>query len=300
MFEEAQLYSPVTTGEDGSVTVHLDAGHPGVDDPAYRARRNEIAAAALAWSPGLPLPRIDYTEVEHEVWRTVCREIAPLHRTYACRAYRNAVEALDLPRDHVPQLDEVTAGLQRLTGFSYVPAAGIVPLEDFYGSLEDGVFHSTQYLRHHAVPLYTPEPDLIHEVIGHGNLLADPQVAELNRLAGAAARRMETKRGLQAVADVFWFTVEFGVLHEEGELRAYGAGILSSYGEIAEFRDMQIRPLDFAQMASIDYDITHYQPVLFAADSFAHMVDAVGSFFAGCDDETPDRLGVPEAVPTPG
>ncbi|GAB4004310.1 phenylalanine 4-monooxygenase [Nocardioides ultimimeridianus] len=296
MFEEAQLYSPVTTGEDGSVTVHLDAGHPGVDDPAYRARRNEIAAAALAWSPGEPLPRIDYTEVEHDVWRTVCREIAPLHETYACRAYRDAVASLDLPRDRVPQLDEVTAGLSRLTGFSYVPAAGIVPSEQFYGSLEDGVFHSTQYLRHHAVPLYTPEPDVIHEVLGHGNLLADPQVAEVNRLAGAAARRMETKRGLQAVADVFWFSIEFGVLHEEGELRAYGAGILSSYGEIAEFRDMEIRPLDFAQMASIDYDITHYQPVLFAAESFAHMVDAVGSFFAGCDDETPDRLGVPETV----
>lgn len=292
MFEEGQLYSPVTTADDGSVTVHLASDHPGFNDPDYRRRRNEIAAAALAWEPGDPVPQIDYTETEHEVWRTVCREIAPLHEKYACRAFRRAVEALDLPRDHVPQLDEVTAGLQPLTGFSYVPAAGIVPLEEFYGSLEDGVFHSTQYLRHHAAPLYTPEPDLIHEVIGHGNLLADPQVAEVKRLAGAAARRMETRAGLQAVADVFWFTIEFGVLHEEGELRAYGAGILSSYGEIEEFRSMQIRPLDFAAMATIDYDITHYQPVLFAAESFDHMVDAVGEFFATADDDTPARLGV--------
>ncbi len=294
MFEEAQLYSPVTTDDSGQVTVHLDSGHPGVDDPAYRERRNEIAAAALAWRPGMPLPRIDYTETEHEVWRTVCEHIGPLHATYACRAFNDAVASLDLPRDRVPQLDEVTAGLQPLTGFSYVPAAGIVPLEEFYGSLEDGLFHSTQYLRHHAVPLYTPEPDLIHEVMGHGNLLADPQVAEVNRLAGAAARRMQTKAGLQMVADVFWFTVEFGVLHEDGELKAYGAGILSSYGEIEEFRGMKIRPLDFAAMATIDYDITHYQPVLFAAESFAHMVDTVGSFFAGCDDDTPARLGVKE------
>jgi phenylalanine-4-hydroxylase len=294
MFEEAQLYSPVTTGEDGSVIVHLGDDHPGVNDERYRARRNEIAAAALAWKPGEPLPRIDYTETEHEVWRTVCEHIAPLHEKYACRAYRDAVAALDLPRDRVPQLDEVTAGLQPLTGFSYVPAAGIVPLEEFYGSLEDGLFHSTQYLRHHAVPLYTPEPDLIHEVIGHGNLLADPQVAEVNRLAGAAARRMETRAGLQAVADVFWFTIEFGVLHEGGELRAYGAGILSSYGEIEEFRGMEIRPIDFAQMATIDYDITHYQQVLFAAESFDHMIDTVGRFFTECDDDTPARLGVPE------
>jgi phenylalanine-4-hydroxylase len=292
MFEEGQLYSPVTTGEDGSVTVHLGDDHPGVNDPAYRARRNEIAAAALGWTPGTPLPRIDYTETEHEVWRTVCEHIAPLHEKYACRAYLDAVAALDLPRDRVPQLDEVTAGLQPLTGFSYVPAAGIVPLEEFYGSLEDGIFHSTQYLRHHERPLYTPEPDIIHEVIGHGNLLADPQVAEVKRLAGAAARRMETRAGLQAVADVFWFTIEFGVLHEGGELRAYGAGILSSYGEIEEFRSMEILPLDFAKMATIDYDITHYQPVLFAAESFSHMVDTIGKFFAEADDDTPARLGV--------
>lgn len=292
MFDEAQLYSPVTTDENGEVTVHLVEGHPGLDDPEYQRRRNAIAAAALAWEPGRPMPRIDYTEVEHEVWRTVCEHLAPLHEKYACSAFRDAVRALDLPRDRVPQLDEVSAGLAPLTGFSYVPAPGIVPLEEFYGSLEDGIFHSTQYLRHHAAPLYTPEPDILHEVMGHGNLLADPQVAELNRLAGAAARRVTTPEALKAVADVFWFTIEFGVLWEGDELRAYGAGILSSYGEIEEFRSMEIRPLDFAAMATIDYDITHYQQVLFAAESFDHMVGEVGEFFAGCDDETPARLGV--------
>ncbi len=289
MFEEAQLYSPVTRGEDG-VTVHLADDHPGVNDPAYRERRNAIAAAALDWEPGEPVPRIVYTEAEQEVWRTVCRELRPKHDRYACRAFRDAVAALDLPTDRIPQLDEVSAALKPLTGFEYAPAAGIVPLDEFYGSLADRIFHSTQYVRHSDAPLYTPEPDLIHEVIGHGHLLADPQFAELNRLAGAAARRAETAEALQVVADVFWFTIEFGVLREEGELRAYGAGILSSYGEIEEFRGMEIRPLDFAQMATIEYDITHYQPVLFGAESLDHLVDAVGGFFATCDDETPERL----------
>jgi len=291
MFEEAQLYSPVTRGEDG-VTVHLADDHPGVNDPAYRERRNAIAAAALDWNPGDAMPRIDYTEAEQEVWRTVCRELWPKHDRYACRGFREAVTALDLPADRIPQLDEVTAALKPLTGFEYVPAAGIVPLDEFYGSLADRLFHSTQYVRHSDAPLYTPEPDLIHEVIGHGHLLADEQFAELNRLAGEAARRMATPEGLQMVADVFWFTIEFGVVREDGELRAYGAGILSSYGEIEEFRDMEIRPLDFAQMATIEYDITHYQQVLFAADSMDHLVDEVGGFFAKCDDETPARLGV--------
>ena len=290
MFEEGQLYSPVTRGDDGQVTVHLGDDHPGVNDPEYRERRNAIAAAALEWSPGEPLPRIDYTEAEHDVWRTVCRELAPKHERYACRAFRDALVALDLPRDRIPQLDEVTANLRPLSGFGYVPAAGIVALEEFYGSLADRTFHSTQYVRHHAAPLYTPEPDLIHEVIGHGHLLADPQIAEVNRLAGEAARRAGTKEALQTVADVFWFTIEFGLVREAGELRAYGAGLLSSYGEIEEFRDADVRPLDFHAMATIDYDITKYQPVLFAADSMTHLVDAVGGFFAACDDDTPARL----------
>jgi phenylalanine-4-hydroxylase len=290
MFEEAQLYSPVTRSEEGEVTVHLGEDHPGVNDPVYRERRNQIAAAALAWKPGDRIPQIDYTEEEHEVWRTVCRELWPKYERYACRPFREAVVALGLPQDRIPQLDEVTAGLAPLTGFEYVPAAGIVPLDEFYGSLADKRFHSTQYVRHHDAPLYTPEPDLIHEVIGHGHLLADAQFAELNRLAGDAARRVETEEGLQMVADVFWFTIEFGVVHEDGELRAYGAGILSSYGEIEEFRGMEIRPIDFHTMATIEYDITKYQPVLFAADSMDHLVDSVGSFFATCDDDTLARL----------
>jgi phenylalanine-4-hydroxylase len=293
VFEEAQLYSPVSTAEDGTVTVQLVAGHPGLDDPEYQRRRNEIAAAAVAWSPGEPVPVIDYTEVEHEVWRTVCRHLEPRHETYACKEFRAALQALDLPRDRVPQLHEVSAALQPLTGFSYVPAPGIVPLEQFYGSLEDGLFHSTQYLRHHAAPLYTPEPDVLHEVMGHANLLADPQLAELNRLAGAAARRCTTPRALKAVTSVFWFSIEFGVLWEGTDLVAYGAGILSSYGEIEEFRSMEIRPLDVVEMATIEYDITRYQSTLFAGESFGHVVDVVGAFFAGADDDLPDRLGLP-------
>ena len=152
------------------------------------------------------------------------------------------------------------------------------------------MFHSTQYIRHGAMPLYTPEPDLIHEVVGHGNLLASPRFAEIKRAAGRAAQRVETDEALQFLADVFWFTIEFGVLREEGEVRAYGAGILSSYGEIEEFRGADLRPLDILAMATQEYDITHYQPVLFCADGMGQLEDVVGGFFASFDDDTPARL----------
>ena len=292
MFKEAQLYAPITTTADGSVTVHLDEDHPGFGDPEYRERRNTIAARALGWEPAQPIPHVDYSDEEQQVWRTVCRELAAKHERLACVDYREAMANLALPTDHIPQLDEVSARLRPLTGFEYHPAAGLVPFDQFYGSLADGVFHSTQYVRHHARPLYTPEPDLIHEVIGHGGLLASPQLAELNRLAGQAAKRLETKTGRDFFASVFWFSVEFGVLYEEGERRAYGAGLLSSYGEIEELRGAEIRPLDIVEMGTLVYDITKYQPILFAADGVGQLMEVVGGFFAECDDDTPAKLGV--------
>ena len=187
----------------------------------------------------------------------------------------------------MPQLTEVSERVSAQTGFTFDPAPGLVPIMQFYGSLADRVFHSTQYLRHPSEPLYTPEPDLVHEVIGHGVALAAPPFAELHRLTGEAARRLETRPALDFLAKVFWFTCEFGVIVEDGELRCYGAGLLSSYGEIDEFRTADVRPLDFLEMGTAEYDITHYQPILYRAESLDHLMDAVGGFFAGFDDDTP-------------
>jgi phenylalanine-4-hydroxylase len=297
MFEEAQLYSPVTSDGD-EVTVHLAHDHPGANDPEYRERRNEIAALALAWEPGTPVPDVRYAEDEQNVWRTVCRELAPKHERLAIREFIEAKEALDLPASEVPSLDLVSERLKPITGFGYLPAAGLVPLREFYGSLSERLFHSTQYVRHPAMPLYTPEPDIIHEVIGHGHLLATPTFSELHRLTGEATHRLKDEENLRFLSRVFWFTVEFGVVVEEGELRAYGAGILSSYGEIDEFRDMELRPIDLAEMGTAEYDITQYQPVLYRADSMDEIREVVGGFFATCTDESIAELraGAPAPV----
>jgi len=229
---------------------------------------------------------LTYTDAEQDVWRTVCRELFPKYEKYAIEEFREGVERLGLPRDHVPDLDEVSALLEPLTGFRYLPAAGLVPLREFYGSLRDRLFHSTQYVRHAAVPLYTPEPDIIHEVIGHGHLLATPTFSELHRLTGEATHRLRDEDNLRFLSKVFWFSVEFGVVVEAGEIRAYGAGILSSYGEIEEFRDMEHRPLDLVEMGTADYDITHYQPVLYRAESLDEVRETVGTFFRTCTDES--------------
>jgi phenylalanine-4-hydroxylase len=286
MFEEGQLYSPVTARDDGKVTVHLADDHPGAGDPDYQARRNEIAALALAWNPGEPAPDVRYSDAEQDVWRTVSREIAPKHDELAIAEFLEAKAALDLPVDGVPSLDLVSDRVEPLTGFRYVPAAGLVPLREFYGSLSERIFHSTQYVRHPASPLYTPEPDIIHEVVGHGHLLATPTFSELHHLTGEATHRLSDEENLRFLSRVFWFSVEFGVVVENGELKAYGAGILSSYGEIDEFREMEHRPIDLVEMGTADYDITHYQPVLYRAESLDEVREVVGGFFRSCTDES--------------
>lgn len=289
MFTEAQLYSPVTQGVDGDVTVHLSDEHPGVLDPAYRERRNAIAALALRYRPGAPVPQIEYTEAEQEVWRIVSVELARKREKYACAEVIEAAGRLGLPSDHIPQLDEVTSKLFPLSGFQYVPAAGLVPLREFFGSFADRIFHSTQYIRHHSAPLYTPEPDAVHEIIGHANQLASPRFAALYETVGAAVARLTTDAALKFLADVFWFSLEFGVVRQGREIRCYGAGLLSSYGEIEEFRGAELRPLNIREMGTAVYDITHYQPVLYCAESIAEIEDVVGGFFAEMDDESPLR-----------
>lgn len=299
MFEEGQLYSPVTTDTEGGAVVHLSDDHPGATDPDYRERRNRIATHANAWSPGEPLPRVAYTDAEHEVWQVVCRELEPLHERLACERYLAGKDRLGLPLDRIPQLDEVNERLTPLTGFHYVPAAGLVPLLQFYGSLADGTFHSTQYVRHHSVPLYTPEPDVLHEVVGHGNCLADDRFAALYRVAGEAARRVTTEEALEFVSKVFWFSLEFGVLREGGTVRTYGGGLLSSFGEIQQIERARLHPLDVARMGVQTYDITHYQPLLFCADSFEQVEDVIGGFFAEVDDEGVRRLLAAAPVSSP-
>lgn len=288
--DDGQLYSPVEKDERGGVEVLLGQDHPGFNDPDYRARRNAIAALSVDWRPGEPVPAVDYSDAEHQVWRICSAELEPLHRKFACRDFVDAKEELSLPTDHVPQLTEVSECLEPLTGFRYLPVAGLAPLREFYASFAGQTFFSTQYLRHPSTPLYTPEPDIVHEVIGHANQIAAPAFAPLYKLVGEAVHRTQTHEALKFLSQVFWFTMEFGVVREDGEHRAYGAGILSSIGETAEFRNAEIRPLGFAEMGTLAYDITRYQPVLYAADSMAHLVDAVSDFFAAYDDDVYARL----------
>ncbi|MGH3865019.1 MAG: phenylalanine 4-monooxygenase [Pseudonocardiaceae bacterium] len=268
----------------------LPKNHPGLGDPAYRERRARIAEVGAAYRRGEPIPDVTYSAQEDEVWRVVSAELAGKHREYACAEYLAGAGRLVLPAQRVPQLREVDERVYGLTGFHINPVPGLVPTRAFYGALAERRFLSTQYIRHYSVPFYTPEPDIVHEIIGHATMLASPVFADLYELAGQASLRATADVSLDVFSRVFWFTLEFGVVHENSAVKAYGAGLLSSYGEIEAFRDAEIREWDLPAMAMQEYDITHYQPVLFAATSFEQMISDLHGFFSSYDDKACDQL----------
>jgi phenylalanine-4-hydroxylase len=260
--------------------VHLDPDHPGFRDPEYRARRNAIAEIATSYRSGDPIPDAPYTDLEHGVWQTIWEALGPAHQEHACAEYLKCLERLDFDSDRIPQLHEVSEKVEAISGFRLEPVAGLVEPRIFLESLANGVFLSTQYIRHHSTPLYTPEPDVAHEIIGHAVTLASPRLAEINRLFGEAVRRTTDAAELDRLSRVYWFTIEFGVLRENGRVKAYGTGLLSSAGELEEMHKAELVPLDIEVAANHVYDPTHYQAILFCAESFDQMDQMLREFLA--------------------
>jgi phenylalanine-4-hydroxylase len=286
MSKKATLYSPVISEERGVVSIAFSEDHPGHQDGRYQAHRTKIAEAALRHLPGTPISDIAYTEEEHAIWRVVSKELSEMHQRYACEEFLAGHERLALPTDRLPQLAEASAAIERETGFVFSPAAGLVDARDFYGSLADRRFQATQYIRHPSMPRFSPEPDMIHEVVGHGSHLSNKRLADLYQLLGQSVRRLESHEAVGVVSSLFWFVLECGLVREDGKIKAFGASLLSSCAELEQFHNATIRPLDVTAIARQPYPVEKCQPVLFFGDSFAHLEDFLGTSLATVTDES--------------
>lgn len=220
----------------------LDASHPGFDDEDFKRRRVAIAHLSDTYLDGDDIPRVEYTEAERATWARVLHEMTRLHPRGACRAYLENFPKCEFTESDVPQLADVNKRLEEATGWRIRPAAGLLHPRAFLNGLAFGVFHSTQYVRHHSDPTYTPEPDLCHEMLGHIPMLMDLAFADTVRAIGEASLGAPDE-DVWHLVKVYWYTVEFGVVREEvggsnpgggggGEYRAFGAGILSSVAEM--------------------------------------------------------------------
>eukprot|EP00611_Tribonema_gayanum_P017937 TRINITY_DN3093_c0_g1_i1.p1 TRINITY_DN3093_c0_g1~~TRINITY_DN3093_c0_g1_i1.p1 ORF type:complete len:479 (-),score=127.22 TRINITY_DN3093_c0_g1_i1:809-2245(-) len=263
--------------------IDLQSDHPGFNDEEYRRRRDVLAQSALRHRHGKALPHIAYSPAEVETWGHVWDKMVPLHEDYACSEYqaimRDLSKQIGYSRDRIPQQEDVSAFLQDRTGFSLRPVAGLLSSRDFLNALAFRVFFCTQYIRHHSMPLYTPEPDICHELLGHAPMFADPEFADFSQEFGLASLGASDEE-ITRLARVYWFSVEFGLCRQQGELKAYGAGLLSSFGELeyacAPFRPAggtedrpEYLPWEPAVAAKTEFPITCYQPRYFVADSLA-------------------------------
>ncbi|KAJ8924789.1 hypothetical protein NQ315_000942 [Exocentrus adspersus] len=196
----------------------LDADHPGFKDPVYRTRREQFFRIAMNYKQG-----------------TVLRELQKLYQMHACKEYLEnwpqLVKYCGYREDNIPQLQDVNIFLKRKTGFQLRPVAGYLSPRDFLSGLAFRVFHCTQYIRHSSDPFYTPEPDCCHELLGHMPLLANPSFAQFSQELGLASLGA-CEEDVNKLATLYFFTVEFGLAKQDGELKIYGAGLLSSVSEL--------------------------------------------------------------------
>jgi phenylalanine-4-hydroxylase len=251
--------------------LELEPGHPGLGDEQYIQRRRALFALCRRHRlEQLGPPLIDYTPEETRIWRDVSPKLNELHVRHACQIYLAAKRDLAINQQEIPQLRTLSQRVQRETNMHLVPAEGALPYRTFYQYIGARGFPVTQFIRHGSHPEFTPEPDMIHDCLGHVPPLMNHDYAELLTLIGQAVSATDSGEYVLALKRFSWFSIEFGLIEEAGDTKVFGAGILSSTGEIPySVLSPDVRRERFVTdtVINTDYDPSRMQDHLFIAPS---------------------------------
>lgn len=251
------------------------------------------ALAAAEASANLPPDQIDidslkvtqhheaYTAENHEVWGIIFKKRMEQLAEFGSDVFLKGAEQINLSPNGVPDLRIVNGRLNELTGWSSHGVPGYLPAKSFFAFLAQRQFPTTITVRPKTSMDYLPEPDIVHDVFGHVPLHADPVFADFLQTYGKAALYTNDPDHTERLARLFWFTVEFGLIHEGGKTKLYGSGLISSEGEghhALESDKVERRPFEMNRVCDTAFEIDHYQPILYVLDSFEQLRDAMTNY----------------------
>ena len=218
-----------------------------------------------------------YTPEQHAVWQELVSRRMPQLHEHACQEYLDGFEQIGLRADSIPNLAEVNKRLEPLTGWNATPVSGFLPPDAFFEMLAARRFPTTTWLRSRESMEYTPEPDIFHDVLGHVPMHAHPVFADfLQHYGKVCATIMGDKDKLERMGRLFWFTVEFGVIRQNGGIKLYGSGLISSHGESTYVikGGPEIRDFNLEQVLEQQFKVSEMQKVLYAVESFDQIYEA--------------------------
>ncbi len=219
-----------------------------------------------------------YTAEEHSVWSELVKRRMPQLREHACDEYLEGFEQIGLKETELPNLQAVSALLGPRTGWSSTPVSGFLPADAFFEMLAARMFPTTTWLRSRESMDYISEPDIFHDVFGHVPMHAHPVFAGfLEHFGTVCAGVVDRPEALERLGRLFWFTVEFGLIRQHGQIKVYGSGLISSHGECTRVLEggCEIRDFDLDAVLDQSMKTNEMQKVLFAVDSFDQMYEAM-------------------------
>ena len=219
-----------------------------------------------------------YTPEQHATWAELVSRRMPQLRQHACKEYLAGFEQIGLKEDTLPKLADVSRLLGPRTGWASTPVSGFLPADAFFEMLAARKFPTTTWLRSRESMEYTPEPDIFHDVFGHVPMHAHPVFANFLEHYGKVCAGLKSADDLERMGRLFWFTVEFGLIRQDGEVKVYGSGLISSNGECTHVINrgdgLEIRDFNLDQVLNQEFSTGEMQKVLYAVESFDQIYEA--------------------------
>lgn len=264
--------------------IEFKTDHPGYKDQSYLERRKAITEISNSYKLGQKIPVVNYTDKEHELWKFLYDNLHSQHLKYACDQYLFYKEKVRkegiLTRDKIPQMETLNNYLNEENNWYLRPCEGWLSPREFLNGLAFRVFYCSQYIRHTSNPFFSPEPDILHEYVGHFPQFASKRICDLNQLMGICSLGA-SEEDIKILSALYWYTMEFGLCKEGGNRKIVGAGILGCYDDAdwCMSGKPEVRPFNIEEISkTYDYELVDLQKKYFLAESYDDWISQVEEY----------------------